>query len=150
MRRFLTFLTALVLLLGSLAIGLLAADLPFWRRAAQLPLAPDESYLPVITTGTGTPPAAGALPVSTAQQSDMAALEYAVRQARNAGSRVLLVMRKGEPVLARYFGADDERSLVPAGLVARPVQVRIVLGPALARPRLDPIGPIPYLVRADG
>ncbi|HEX5161585.1 MAG TPA: serine hydrolase [Steroidobacteraceae bacterium] len=151
MRRFLTFLTALVLVLGSLAIGLLAADLPFWRRAAQLPLAADESYLPVIATGPGTPPAAGALPVSTAQQSDTAALEYAVRQARNAGSRVLLVMRKGEPVLARYFGADDERSLVPAGLVARPV-VAMAVGLAIADGRLGPLDtPVSrYLPEWDG
>jgi len=109
MRRLLTFFTALVLLLGSLAIGVLAADLPFWRRAAQLPLAADESYLPLTTIGAEVP-AVSALPVTMAQQSDTAALEYAVRQARNAGSRALLVMRGDQPLLARYFGADDERT----------------------------------------
>ena len=38
MRRVLTFLTAAVLLLVSLGVGLFTADLPFWRRALQLPL----------------------------------------------------------------------------------------------------------------
>ena len=137
MRRLLTFLTALVLLLGSLAIGVLAADLPFWRRAAQLPLAADESYLPLTTIGAEVP-AVSALPVTMAQQSDTAALEYAVRQARNAGSRALLVMRGDQPLLARYFGADDERSLMPAGLVARPV-VAMAVGLAIADGRLGPL-----------
>ena len=35
MRRVLTFLTAAVLLLVSLGIGVFTADLPFWRRALQ-------------------------------------------------------------------------------------------------------------------
>ena len=68
MRRLLTFLTALVLLLGSLAIGVLAADLPFWRRAMQLPLAADDVYLPVATIG-GDAPATAALPAAPARQS---------------------------------------------------------------------------------
>ena len=38
MRRVLTFLTAIVLLLVSLGVGVFTADLPFWRRAFQLPL----------------------------------------------------------------------------------------------------------------
>ena len=52
MRRFLTFLTAIVLLLVSLGIGAFTADLPFWRRALQLPLPADGIYLPVAVIGT--------------------------------------------------------------------------------------------------
>ena len=44
-------------------------------------------------------------------------------------------MRGGEPLLARYFGADDDRSLLPAGLVARPVTAMAV-GLALADRRI--------------
>ncbi len=124
MRRVLTFLTALALSLTSLAVGVFTADLPFWRRAMQLPLRADELYLPVVTIGADAPPSDGSVtPVVArpAPDGNAAAIEVAVRRARDAGSRALLVMRGGEPVLARYFGADDDRSLLPAGLVARPV-----------------------------
>jgi len=136
MRRLLTFLTALVLLLGSLAIGVLAADLPFWRRAMQLPLAADDVYLPVATIGADPP--ASALPPLAPAAADAPALEYAIGQARNAGSRALLVMRHGEPLLARYFGATDDHSLLPAGLVARPV-LAMAMGLAIADGRLGPL-----------
>ena len=134
MRRLLTFLTAFVLLLASLAIGVLAADLPFWRRAMQLPLAAGDAQLPVTTIG-GEAPVTAVLPVGLSSAADTPALEYAVRQARNAGSRALLVMRDGEPVVARYFGADDDQSLLPAGLVARPV-LAMAVGLAIADGRL--------------
>ena len=51
MRRVLTFLTAIVLLLVSLGVGVFTADLPFWRRAFQLPLPADGAYLPVASIG---------------------------------------------------------------------------------------------------
>ena len=150
MRRLLTYLTAFVLLLGSLAIGVLAADLPFWRRALQLPLAADDVYLPVTMSG-GDSPAVATLPAVMAPATDAPALEYAIRQARNAGSRALLVMRHGEPVLARYFGADDDRSLLPAGLVARPV-LAMAMGLAIGDGRLGPLDtPVArYLPEWDG
>jgi CubicO group peptidase (beta-lactamase class C family) len=137
MRRALTFLTAFVLSLASLAVGVFTADLPFWLRAMQLPRAADQLYLPVAAIGAaGTPPqaAASSVPVSVNAQTvqiDTAALESAVSLARDAGSRALLVMRDGEPLLARYFGADDDSSLLPAGLIARPVTAMAV-GLALA------------------
>src|SRR5262245_20813763 len=117
MRRVLTILTAIVLSLGSLAVGLLTADLPFWQRALQLPLEPDEIYLPVARLG---PPPSGdsAMPADASPSADAplppdaappaspppGALEFAVAHAREAGSRALLVMRGDEVVLARYFG----------------------------------------------
>ena len=52
MRRVLTFLTAIVLLLVSSGLGVFTADLPFWRRALQLPLPADGAYLPVATIGS--------------------------------------------------------------------------------------------------
>ena len=134
MRPVLTFLTAFVLSLASLAVGVFTADLPFWRRAMQLPLAADELYFPVVAVGGDPPaPAATAAP-RAAGAADM--LEATVQRARDAGSRALLVMRAGEPLLARYFGADDDSSLLPAGLVARPVTAMAV-GLAIAERKVD-------------
>jgi hypothetical protein len=93
MRRALTFLTAFVLSLASLAVGVFTADLPFWLRAMQLPRAADQLYLPVAAIGAaGAPPqaAASSVPVSVNAQTvqiDTAALESAVSLARDAGSR---------------------------------------------------------------
>lgn len=134
MRRSLTYLAAFGLLSASLAIGLFTADLPFWRRALQLPLPADTLYLPVVEIGVVA--TAAPLPVATAAPADTAALEAAVAAARDAGSRALLVMRQGQPVLARYFGADDELSLMPAGVLARP-GVAMAVGLALADKRLS-------------
>src|SRR4051812_46674443 len=133
MRRLLTILTAATLLLSSLAIGLFAADLPFWRRALQLPLSEDRLYLPVAVIGDGEPAAAAQRPAAPA---DHDALESAVTKARASGVRALLAARGGELVLARYLGADDEHSLLPAGLIARPM-VAMAVGLALADGKLD-------------
>jgi CubicO group peptidase (beta-lactamase class C family) len=76
---------------------------------------------------------------------DAAAVEAAAMHARAAGSRALLVMRRGRLEVERYFGADDARSLMPAGMIARPVAAMAV-GRALADGRLrsldDAVGPI--------
>jgi CubicO group peptidase (beta-lactamase class C family) len=133
MRRVVTFLTATVLLLGSLAIGVFTADLPFWRRAFQLPLPPDGAYLPVAVIGAAE---AAPLPVEPgAAVFDVQAFESVATHARDSGSRALLVMYRGRLVAERYFGADDDRSLLPAGLVARPIAAMAV-GCALADGRL--------------
>jgi CubicO group peptidase (beta-lactamase class C family) len=134
MRRLLTYLAAFGLLSASLAVGVVTADLPFWRRAVQLPLPADTLYLPVVEIGGDAQPAP---PVAVpGVPADPAALEAAVAEARLAGSRALLVMRRGELVLARYFGADDEHTLLPAGVVARPLAA-MAFGLALADRRVD-------------
>jgi CubicO group peptidase (beta-lactamase class C family) len=135
MRRVLTFLTAIVLLLGSLAVGVFTADLPFWQRAFQLPLAPDDTYLPVAVIGNAA--AAPLAPVAGAPaEFDADALERIAAQARAAGSRALLVMHHGNLVVERYFAADDIGTLMPAGLIARPLTAMAV-GRALADRRID-------------
>jgi CubicO group peptidase (beta-lactamase class C family) len=134
MRRVLTILTAAALAVASLGVGLLTADLPFWRRAAQLPLAQDELYLPVAVIGAGQPPGAPARPSADAPASEL--LEFAAKRARDGGSRALLVMRGDDLLLSRYFGVDDERTLMPAGLIARPMAAMAV-GLALADGRID-------------
>jgi CubicO group peptidase (beta-lactamase class C family) len=121
-------------LLGSLGIGLFTADLPFWRRAFQLPLPPDGAYLPVAIIGDSDP---APLAVATTGDPafDAAAVESAAAHARNAGSRALLVMFRGRLEVERYFGADDTGTLVPAGLIARPIAAMAV-GRALADGRI--------------
>ncbi len=134
MRRVLTILTAAALAVASLGVGLLTADLPFWRRASQLPLAQDQLYLPVAVIGAGQPPGAPARPSADAPVSEL--LEFAARRARDGGSRALLVMRGDDLLLSRYFGVDDERTLMPAGLIARPMAA-MAIGLALADGRID-------------
>ena len=144
MRRVLTFLTATVLLLGSLGVGVFTADLPFWQRAFQLPLPPDGAYLPVAVIGNSAAAPMASVPAAESA-FEPGAVEAAVAQARGAGSRALLVMLRGRLELERYFGADDENSLMPAGLIARPVAAMAV-GRALADGRLrsldDAVAPI--------
>jgi CubicO group peptidase (beta-lactamase class C family) len=134
MRRILTFLTAVVLLLVSLGIGVFTADLPFWQRALQLPLPADGTYLPVVTIGA---PAAPPLENTalTAPAFDPLVVEETVSRARSAGSRALLVVYRGQLQLERYFLADDAGSLLPATLVARPI-VAMAVGLALADHRI--------------
>lgn len=128
MRRVLTILTAIALSTASLAIGLLTADLPFWQRALRLPLAQDETYLPAAEIG----PAAPSAPLPRAADAPASeVLEFAAGRARDAGSRALLVMRGDRLVMSRFFGADDEHTLMPAGIIARPVAAMAV-GLALA------------------
>ena len=127
MRRVLTFLLVAGLLLASLGIGAFTADLPFWQRAFALPLAPDAPYLPVAVIGDPEP-----VPLLLVDGAfDAAAVEGAASRARNAGSRALLVMHRGRLEVERYFAADDERTLVPAGLIAKPLAV-LAVGRALA------------------
>jgi CubicO group peptidase (beta-lactamase class C family) len=120
MRRVLTFLTAIVLLLVSSGLGVFTADLPFWRRALQLPLPADGTYLPVATIGVPGAPAA-AIPRPATPVIDDLVVEESVNRARGAGSRALLVMYRGELAVERYFQADDAGTLLPAALVARPL-----------------------------
>lgn len=139
MRRILTFLTAIVLMLVSLGVGVFTADLPFWRRAFQLPLPADGAYLPVAMIGTPAPmeSAGRATPAI-----DPLVVEEAANRAGAAGSRALLVMFRGKLVVERYFLTDDSRTLLPASLVARPVAA-MSIGITLADGRLtgldDPI-----------
>jgi CubicO group peptidase (beta-lactamase class C family) len=133
MRRVLTFLTAIVLCLVSLGVGVFTADLPFWQRALQLPLPSGGAYLPVASIGSATPPPEAELPapVNGASTIDALAIEQAVERARASGSRALLVMHGGRLEVERYFLADDANSLLPAALVAR-ASTAMAVGIALA------------------
>ncbi|HTU66246.1 MAG TPA: serine hydrolase domain-containing protein [Steroidobacteraceae bacterium] len=135
MRRVLTYLAALVLVVGSLGVGVFTADLPFWQRAFQLPLAPDDAYLPIATLGADAVPAPLATVPAAESAFDAATLDNVAAQARDAGSRALLVMRRGRIEVERYFGADDENTLMPAALIAKPLAA-MAIGRALADGRI--------------
>jgi len=145
MRRVLTILTAIVLLLVSLGIGVFTADLPFWRRALQLPLA-EGVYLPTAVLGARDMAAPDAAPdaANAAIAPDPApdpafdalVVDEAADRARGAGSRALLVMHHGQLVIERYFIADDADTLLPATLIARPLAA-MAAGIALAEKRID-------------
>jgi len=117
MRRLFTILTAIVLLLGSLAVGVLTADLPFWRRAVDLPLAPGASYVPTVFA-VGAPPVVRADPTGA---FDAVELERAAERARAAGALGLLVERGGIVEYERYFGGARPGTLLPADFLARPL-----------------------------
>jgi CubicO group peptidase (beta-lactamase class C family) len=133
MRRVLTILTAIVLLLISLGIGVFTADLPFWRRALELPLPAGEVYLPTAAIGGDPGPMASA-PEST-PDFDPLVVEEVANRAHGAGSRALLVLHQGRLAIERYFLDDDASSLLPATLVARPL-VAMAAGVALSDERL--------------
>ena len=137
MRRVLTILTAIVLLLVSLGIGVFTADLPFWRRALQLPLPAGGVYLPTAVIGE---PAAGVVLPAVAQASaaefDALVVDEAANRARGAGSRALLVQHRGQLVIERYFITDDADTLLPATVIARPMAA-MAAGVTLADRRID-------------
>ena len=135
MRRVLTILTAIVLLLVSLGVGVFTADLPFWRRALALPLSAGDVYLPVATIGLPDPaPMARADPA--APVIDTLVVEEAANRAANAGSRALLVLYRGSLAVERYFLTDDAHTLLPAAVVARPLAAMAV-GIALAEGKIS-------------
>jgi hypothetical protein len=121
MRRVLTFLTAIALVLVSLCIGLVTADLPFWRRAFDLPLAPGESYVPTVRIGSSAAGTAAAVePVENS--IDPARLEAVAERARAAGAEALLVAHRGRLQLERAFdGRTSPFALRSADFLARPL-----------------------------
>jgi CubicO group peptidase (beta-lactamase class C family) len=135
MRRVLTILTAIVLVAGSLAVGTLTADLPFWRRAFDLPLASSENYLPSIEIGPA-PSAAKDAPDPSRNSIEPAALSAAADVARAAGGAALLVARRGDLQHEQYFqGGHDPSALRPADFLARPL-ASLAAGLALADGRI--------------
>jgi CubicO group peptidase (beta-lactamase class C family) len=131
MRRVLTILTAIVLVAGSLAVGALTADLPFWRRAFDLPLSSSENYRPTLAIGPAPSGAYAAVdPARTAL--DPVAMSAAADEMRAAGGAALLVARHGELQFEQYFqGGDDLHALRPADFLARPFAA-LAVGLALA------------------
>ncbi len=133
MRRVLTILTALALLLASLCVGVFTADLPFWQRAYDLPLAPGEAYSPTVSVHadarTGTGMVDGSL-----IDLDRAALEEASERARLTGADAILVMHGTRLQTARHFSTESREladgRMGPADFLARPLAA-LALGVAI-------------------
>ncbi|MBC8024524.1 MAG: beta-lactamase family protein [Steroidobacteraceae bacterium] len=137
MRRLLTFFTTGVLLLMSLGIGLFTADLPFWRRAIDLPLAANESYVPTTLIAGHM----GTLVADVDSQRvtlDRTALETVTEQSRAAGADAVLVMHHGSLQLARYYTGEPDSYFLrrPADFLARTL-VALAVGIAQAEGRID-------------
>jgi CubicO group peptidase (beta-lactamase class C family) len=117
MRRVITLLTAVAVVCVSLGIGVITADVPFWRRALELPLAPDALLSPVAVLG-----AASEHPIDPALDTNgltPAALERAAALARDAGAAALLVRHRGRLVFERYFDGADPSTMMPGHFLAR-------------------------------
>ena len=106
-----------MLLLVSLGVGVFTADLPFWRRALQLPLPADGAYLPVASIGAPRPPLPAQDAAPCARPAiDALVVEEAVNRARDAGSRALLVMYRGDARAWSAISSPTTRArLLPAG-----------------------------------
>jgi len=135
MRRVITILTAIVLVVASLAVGSLTADLPFWRRAFDLPLSSSENYRPTLEIGPA--PSGAAVAIDPALNTiEPAALVDAARAARGAGAGALLVARRGDLQSEDYFqGGENWGALRPADFLARPL-ASIAVGLVLADGRV--------------
>ena len=110
MRRVLTFLTAARAVAGvSRRSGCSPPTCRSGAARCNCRWPPDELYLPVAIDRRRRPPARRCMrPCDRPRSTLSVVVEVAVNRARDAGSRALLVMRGGEPLLARYFGADDD------------------------------------------
>jgi hypothetical protein len=117
-----------------LGIGLFTADLPFWRRAIDLPLAPGETYLPTVTFDSHLQ--SGLSSVDPARVTlDAGALEAASERARAAGAHALLVTHEIRPQLERYYtgpSTSKDFPLQPADFLARPL-ASMAVGVAIAQ-----------------
>ena len=120
MRRVLTFLTAIVLLLVSLGVGVFTADLPFWRRALQLPLPADGAYLPVAVIGhPDRQPRSVRDPANDAIRRAGGRGVGESRAQRRFARLVSHVPRAASPSSA-ISSPTTRRSLLPAALVGTP------------------------------
>jgi hypothetical protein len=133
MRRVLTILTAIVLVVGSLAVGALTADLPFWRRAFDLPLSASENYFPTLDVGRPAPASGAGVAIDPARVTvEPRALSAAADLAQGSGASALLVARNGELQLESHFPDDEDWTAPrPADFLARPLAA-LAVGLALA------------------
>lgn len=134
MRRVFTILTALALLLASACVGVFTADLPFWRRAFDLPLAPGEAYSPTLSIHADVQVGTGVVDPQSVDL-DRTALDDASGRARQAGADSIIVMHGANLQLVRDFSDESAGAPVarmgPADFLARPLAA-LATGAALA------------------
>lgn len=130
MRRIMLVIVMCLLVAGSTAVGIVAADWPFWQRVlrvAQLSDSgewPESFYQPVAridgaAATAGMAPAFFAPPDAAAPGIDPAALESAARWAEANNSVALLVLHRGRVELERYWQGMDGETLFSGRAMSR-------------------------------
>ena len=134
MRRVLTFLTAVVLLLASLGVGVFTADLPFWRRALAVAAGAGRA-LPTRrpTIGGAAPADRGAAGAAVVDRGRLALARRRHARAQRRLTRLASHARRRAVQIERAISAPTTTStLMPAGLIARPLAAMAV-GPRARR-----------------
>ena len=147
MRRVMLVIVMCLLVAGSTAVGIVAADWPFWQRVLQVSQLsdsgewPESFYRPVARvdgarTVTGSSPAFVA-PVDAATPGiDPAALESAARWAEANSSVALLVLHRGRIAFERYWQGMDGETLFSGRAMSRSL-IGLVYGFAVTEGRLS-------------
>lgn len=138
---------ALVLLVGiSGAVGIVAADWPFWQRVLRLAQLPDsgewpESFYQPVSRVEGRP--REFFPVATADAAtiDPAALEAAARWAAEHDTAALLVLHRGVVQLERYWQDMGPARLYSGRAMSRSL-IALLYGFAVADGKLDLDDPV--------
>lgn len=138
MRRVGVALLILIVTVVPTAIGVIAADWPFWHRVFQMPRDagewPDSFYQPTVTIeGAPTPFLAAAPPGELT--IDPAALEQASAWAEAHNSVALIVLHRGRIQLERYYGEMTQYKLFSGRAMTRSM-VAMAVGIALRDGRI--------------
>jgi CubicO group peptidase (beta-lactamase class C family) len=146
LRRILIVIMLLLLVGVSSAIGIVAADWPFWQRVLRLAQLPDsgewpESFYQPVSRIEGE--ARGFFPVAAADATsvDPAALEAAARWAGENESVALLVLHRGVVQLERYWQGMGPEQLFSGRAMSRSL-IGLAYGFAVADGKLgldDPV-----------
>ena len=152
MRRILLVIVMCLLVAGSAAVGIVAADWPFWQRVVRVSQLsdsgewPESFYQPVaridsVAATAGTPPEFFAPADVAAPGIDPAALESAARWAEANNSVALLVLHRGRIALERYWQGMDGVTLFSGRAMSRSL-VGLVYGFAVTEGQValdDPV-----------
>ena len=152
MRRILLVIVMCLLVAGSAAVGIVAADWPFWQRVVRVSQLsdsgewPESFYQPVaridsVAATAGTPPEFFAPADVAAPGIDPAALESAARWAEANNSVALLVLHRGRIALERYWEGMDGVTLYSGRAMSRSL-VGLVYGFAVTEGQValdDPV-----------
>ena len=135
MRRVLTILTAIMLVVASLAVGTLTADLPFWRRAFDLPLSRARTTCP--RSRSARLPGGAVAAVDATANTRRSGGAVSCRRARARRGRRRLVSRAARrAAVRRIFSGWQRLAGVAAGRFPGPAAGRARGGLALADGRI--------------
>jgi CubicO group peptidase (beta-lactamase class C family) len=146
MRRIMLVIVMCLLVAGSAAVGIVAADWPFWQRVLRLAQLPDSGewpesfYQPVAriegAAAAGTSPSFFAPADPAAPGIDPPALEAAAAWAEKNNSVALLVLHRGRVEFERYWGGMTGETLFSGRAMSRSL-LGMVYGFAVTEGRLS-------------